>query len=478
MNVEIPLNTEITEEHESKLVGLVEKWNQVARCTQPVDRELVEYCIQSLFGRDVPVMWCQSPLSLSLTAAFMRLVCTGETTDQVLLTSDFWTRVREVAGEAVLEDIRLALTRLPHHQGWGAVNAFDRVVAGNEKAKVPQRCDWQYMSPTIHWEVITRSVDFMRDFFYVHRRINSDSVMRIEQQLRVLHPHRDSVRLMGPFEAGQRIDQTITRFVDDLDVKWTASPSVLKERERQAGSGTLKIEFEKDAACTRAADLVRNRPRFRWEDSDIWAGRVSTIALWDCCEELFGLLRGDWAYMKHDFEMLTTLAQGVGTLAPYGGTCLVSERPTTISFDDRWRLHNADAPAVRYLDGWSIYAWHGVQVPQEIITKPEEMTTSMIERERNIDVRRVMIERFGAAQYVLQSGAQEIHRDQFGVLYLKPLPGDDSIVMVKVINKTPEPDGSSREYFLRVPPDMRRAKAAVAWTFGMSEDEFEPQIET
>jgi hypothetical protein len=314
----------------------------------------------------------------------------------------------------------------------------------------------------------------MSDYFYVHRRINDDSLIRIEEQLRVLHPQSNSVR-PGPFAFGERIDQTITRFVDDLDVKWTASPSVLEERKRQAGSDSLKIEFEKDAACTRAADLVRNRPRFRWDGSDNWSSRVSKIALWDCCEELFGLLRGDWADIKHDFEMLTTLALGVGTLAPYGGTCLVSE---TISFDDRWRLHSANAPAVRYLDGWSIYAWHGVQVPVEVITMPEEMTTSMIERERNIDVRRVMIERFGAAQYVLQSGAQEIHRDQYGVLYLKSLPGDDSIVMVKVINKTPEPDGSSREYFLRVPPDMRRAKTAVAWTFGMSEDEYDPQVET
>ena len=33
--------------------------------------------------------------------------------------------------------------------------------------------------------------------------------------------------------------------------------------------------------------------------------------------------------------------------------------------------------------------------------------------------------------------------------------------------KAPEPDGTYRRYFLRVPPRMRTARQAVAWTFGV-----------
>ena len=33
------------------------------------------------------------------------------------------------------------------------------------------------------------------------------------------------------------------------------------------------------------------------------------------------------------------------------------------------------------------------------------------------------------------------------------------------MNSTPEPDGTRRTYFLRVPPQMRTAREAVAWTF-------------
>ncbi len=50
--------------------------------------------------------------------------------------------------------------------------------------------------------------------------------------------------------------------------------------------------------------------------------------------------------------------------------------------------------------------------------------------------------------------------------------------MVKVVNSTPEPDGSRREYFLRVPPTVRTAREAVAWTFGLAADAYRPVNES
>jgi hypothetical protein len=49
---------------------------------------------------------------------------------------------------------------------------------------------------------------------------------------------------------------------------------------------------------------------------------------------------------------------------------------------------------------------------------------------------------------------------------------------VHVVNSSPEPDGSYKEYFLRVPPTMTRARQAIAWTFGLTEEEYEPLSET
>ena len=50
--------------------------------------------------------------------------------------------------------------------------------------------------------------------------------------------------------------------------------------------------------------------------------------------------------------------------------------------------------------------------------------------------------------------------------------------MVEVVNATPEPDGSFRDYLIRVPPRFRTARGAVAWTFGMEAREYRPKVET
>jgi len=47
-----------------------------------------------------------------------------------------------------------------------------------------------------------------------------------------------------------------------------------------------------------------------------------------------------------------------------------------------------------------------------------------------------------------------------------------------VVNGTPDPDGSHRRYFLRVPPNVRTAHEAVAWTYGLTAREYEPRIRT
>lgn len=119
--------------------------------------------------------------------------------------------------------------------------------------------------------------------------------------------------------------------------------------------------------------------------------------------------------------------------------------------------------------------------------RPSELfTLAEIESEFNIEVRRVMTELYGIGRYIQDTHAELIHEDKFGKLYRKPAPegenewenSDEDLVVVQVTNSTREPDGTYRQYFLRVPPGMQRARQAVAWTFGMSEEEYQPAFET
>ena len=49
------------------------------------------------------------------------------------------------------------------------------------------------------------------------------------------------------------------------------------------------------------------------------------------------------------------------------------------------------------------------------------------------EVRRVMIERFGAERYLLESDAGPVHRDDYGVLYRREIDDDEPIVMVRLL---------------------------------------------
>jgi hypothetical protein len=117
------------------------------------------------------------------------------------------------------------------------------------------------------------------------------------------------------------------------------------------------------------------------------------------------------------------------------------------------RLHNETYAAIES-DVENLYFWHGVLVPAFVVTRPEWITVKHIEQEENAEVRRVMIERYGLARYIVDSGAKEVAADDFGVLYRKDLTGDEPIVMVKVVNSTAEPDGTFKDYFLRVHPEL------------------------
>jgi hypothetical protein len=165
-------------------------------------------------------------------------------------------------------------------------------------------------------------------------------------------------------------------------------------------------------------------------------------------------------------------------ILPYDRVAFVSERPLVFKQDAQGRLHSESGPALAFADGFQIYSWHGATIPEKVINTPESLTIEEIENQRNAEIRRVMIERYGMQRYVETSGAKEIHSDDTGVLYRKEFPNDEALVMVKVINSTPEPDGSLKAYFLRVPPTMKTAKEAVAWTFDIDPDRYEIDEQT
>ncbi|GLW57531.1 DUF6745 domain-containing protein [Kitasatospora phosalacinea] len=175
---------------------------------------------------------------------------------------------------------------------------------------------------------------------------------------------------------------------------------------------------------------------------------------------------------------LAGVARQVGWWWPYERVVLLSERPTALHRDEAGRLDRADGPALAYADGFALHAWRGMPVPADFPEQLTGLTPERIRAEENAELRRVMLEHFGYDRYLAESGAEPLHRDETGVLWRIQLPDDEPVVMVEVVNSTPEPDGTHRTYYLRVPPGTRTARAGVAWTFGVEEADYRPQRET
>ena len=155
--------------------------------------------------------------------------------------------------------------------------------------------------------------------------------------------------------------------------------------------------------------------------------------------------------------------------------CLVSERPGIATTNDRGQMHSDQGAAMVFRDGYKLHFIDGVRIPAAVSS---EVSIEDIEKEQNVEVRRIMIRRYGLEKYLSDSNAQVIDRNECGTLYKKSNRNEEPLVVVKVTNSTVEPDGSRKEYLLRVPPYIASAKAAVAWTFDLPPEDYSPDLET
>jgi hypothetical protein len=102
------------------------------------------------------------------------------------------------------------------------------------------------------------------------------------------------------------------------------------------------------------------------------------------------------------------------------------------------------------------------------------ITMADIQAEANSESQRIMIERFGYDRYLSESGAVAIQEDEFGRLY--ELPGGHKLA--RLLNSTANDDGTINEYFLPVPREMQTAHQAVAWSFGMTVEQYQPALQS
>jgi hypothetical protein len=200
--------------------------------------------------------------------------------------------------------------------------------------------------------------------------------------------------------------------------------------------------------------------------------------------------------LTHPLDGLAEVARSAGWWWPFQGAVLLTERPLAIHRDARNRLHFEDGPAVIYPDGFGVWAWHGVRVDRAVIETPiTSITAKQITGERNAEVRRVLVERIGAERYMALAKGKVVNRDDWGTLWEVSHP--EPMRVVELVNSTPEPDGTSKVYWMRVPHTTERrdpdacvvckadlaiipatAHQAVAWSYSVCIDHYQPAVMT
>lgn len=168
-----------------------------------------------------------------------------------------------------------------------------------------------------------------------------------------------------------------------------------------------------------------------------------------------------------ELDGLIALAKTSGWLNVYEDVVVIQDRPEIIKFDEENRLHGQTGPAIRFRDGFEIYVWHGVNIPDEWIKDPRTLTPEIALTWSNIEQRRCACEILGWSKILNSLKAKVINTDddpEIGQLVEVELPEIGKEKFLRVMC------GTGREFALPVPPEMKTALEANAWTFNLPAD--------
>jgi hypothetical protein len=218
----------------------------------------------------------------------------------------------------------------------------------------------------------------------------------------------------------------------------------------------------------------------KYEHTDFWGNMDAYwIAFYQFPEKFLGI-----KYKTSDSEKLelwSKVAESASWFWTYENYCFVSDRPTSYGFDEEYRMHSSTGPAIEFTDGWKLYRWHGVEVPENWILAPETIKKEDVINEQNAEKRRCLMEILGPEKFSEMLGVLVIDQDtdQGGraiILYrtknIDPV-AEEHIHFARVICPSTE-----REYFLCVPNTINNIWDAVAWTFKKNKANYLPIIET
>ena len=172
---------------------------------------------------------------------------------------------------------------------------------------------------------------------------------------------------------------------------------------------------------------------------------------------------------------LTELAKETGWHLFYKSVAILSEKPTEIHRNERGQLHNFNAPAIKWADGYELYRFNGVRVTKELAEKTS-FTKDDILNEKNADIRREIVRKIGMdkAVEILQPKVVDSYESKIGGRYellMIDLGDNRERPFLRMMN----PSMPGVAHIEGVRPDIRAVKDALVFRNGTN---IEPEIVT
>lgn len=165
-----------------------------------------------------------------------------------------------------------------------------------------------------------------------------------------------------------------------------------------------------------------------------------------------------------------SLIKECGWIFAFDKAVIICDRPLHLRFDDQNRLHAEAEPAIEYADGFRLYSYHGVTLPEKYgKLHPQQWRSQWLLTEDNAELRRVLIQGIGYSRICQE--LQAIELDSWKEYTLLKIDADVDAEPIFLVKMTCPSTGFI--HALRVPPEMTSAYQAICWVnWGIAPEEF------
>jgi len=204
---------------------------------------------------------------------------------------------------------------------------------------------------------------------------------------------------------------------------------------------------------------------YEYIDPILWAESCATF---DFCISILKC-----HHNRIQWQAVHSFTTQCGWIFPYEKVCIVCDRPRILSFDSQHRLHAEGGPAIQFADGYSLYSYHGVTLPEKYgKIHPNEWQPQWLLSEENAELKRVLIQGIGYDRIARELAAVELDTwQEYTLLKIDTKVDVEPIYLLKMTCPS-----TGFIHALRVPPDIYSAREAIKWVnWGVDYEDFSVQ---